>query len=769
MEEATVETLLALLRGIKLGELHEQLSENPTLLAVWNKRSKDDWEKYHGLNGVDIYNHLNPQTRLPEALRAKNHVIAGVDVFNHLNSEIECVIGSFKLENDDETLKKYLATAILLQETQELKDIVQFLVELKKGADKSETDMAFGFGEASSGIGKTQTSIAAMTAMSKEINSKKALFLVTITSWDNSLNMQKIYQCFRNPSALFMNCAMKDLKNLRSRDSGDISERLSVTNLKHATLYIFGFIEHFSTEGYANNDVVEKNDVVEQEARIFAKKAKGIQGQLSAAFLDEFLSQKTVEEGVDFDLYRLIRNSFRAAKIPIFLTGTDSRAANLVNRPVVSRVEIDEECIWCRIFTKFPTYKSINIHTLNETAQNVVINSRPWFAYLAEQFLLQETKDAVQVDVDLLQKVCKSLYNSIVKNKGIFNHSFGRHGQVCLFLDASFDEPQVSQGELEASPRNKKLIRTHGTDQLSNSMLIHRHFAVLQSKTAIIDLDGRMNIKGTEETWRATSVFPAVQCDLLLYLALLGNPDCPAFKTLTGERASFKNAVTDIFQKPRVLIINWTNSKQRVNDGSVLESILASAVCVASHAGGFAGVSLTQFLCNLVFEISKNDGAVRKIIGLESILPTFPLQIPYLSPPNQKWPEYLNGITGGLFSNLIRTTNSSEIDFKSSCGTITGESKDYRDVIDKATMVSMIEKIGKTSVNKPKIHIIIANQLQQSYFSMRSSFENEFSSDAFAMKCAFFKITDGKIQTIDGLVSATAPQCLVFFLIGFSP
>ena len=86
MEEATVETLLALLRNeLEITQLAEQLSKKPTLLAVWKKRSKDDWEKYHGLNGVDIYNHLHPKSTFPEALRAKNHVIAGVDVFNHLD------------------------------------------------------------------------------------------------------------------------------------------------------------------------------------------------------------------------------------------------------------------------------------------------------------------------------------------------------------------------------------------------------------------------------------------------------------------------------------------------------------------------------------------------------------------------------------------------------------------------------------------------------------------------------------------------------------
>ena len=64
MEEATVETLLALLQRQKQSEIHQQLKETPEILHDWKKRSKDDWEKYHGIAGVDIFNHLNATPKL---------------------------------------------------------------------------------------------------------------------------------------------------------------------------------------------------------------------------------------------------------------------------------------------------------------------------------------------------------------------------------------------------------------------------------------------------------------------------------------------------------------------------------------------------------------------------------------------------------------------------------------------------------------------------------------------------------------------------------
>ena len=81
-------------------------------------------------------------------------------------------------------------------------------------------------------------------------------------------------------------------------------------------------------------------------------------------------------------------------------------------------------------------------------------------------------------------------------------------------------------------------------------------------------------------------------------------------------------------------------------------------------------------------------------------------------------------------------------------------------------MTSMIKKNEKNSESKPQILIIITNPLQKSYLKWQKTFEVEFSGD-FAMKWAFFKVTNDTIQTIDGLVSVADPQCLVFFLVGF--
>ena len=43
-------------------DLINQLNKNPqATISKWMTRSKEDWEKYYQLNGIDIYNHFHNQ------------------------------------------------------------------------------------------------------------------------------------------------------------------------------------------------------------------------------------------------------------------------------------------------------------------------------------------------------------------------------------------------------------------------------------------------------------------------------------------------------------------------------------------------------------------------------------------------------------------------------------------------------------------------------------------------------------------------------------
>jgi TnpA family transposase len=60
---ATKESLIALLKRKNLTSIIDELNNGSTTFDDCLSRSKEDWEKYYGLPGVDIYNHLHPQTQ----------------------------------------------------------------------------------------------------------------------------------------------------------------------------------------------------------------------------------------------------------------------------------------------------------------------------------------------------------------------------------------------------------------------------------------------------------------------------------------------------------------------------------------------------------------------------------------------------------------------------------------------------------------------------------------------------------------------------------
>ena len=56
-------SLLELFQRKNLTDLATELETGATTFHEFKNRSKEDWEKYYGIAGIDIHNHLNPQTQ----------------------------------------------------------------------------------------------------------------------------------------------------------------------------------------------------------------------------------------------------------------------------------------------------------------------------------------------------------------------------------------------------------------------------------------------------------------------------------------------------------------------------------------------------------------------------------------------------------------------------------------------------------------------------------------------------------------------------------
>jgi hypothetical protein len=99
--------------------------------------------------------------------------------------------------------------------------------------------------------------------------------------------------------------------------------------------------------------------------------------------------------------------------------------------------------------------------------------------------------------------------------------------------------------------------------------------------------------EGSQDTWEPCSSFPAVENDVLLYLLFMGGKDYSAFldgknsKPVPFSRFLLNNRAAYNSRGNR---LDYGNKIQKSNSGQFLESLLATTVCVASHANGIIGI-----------------------------------------------------------------------------------------------------------------------------------------------------------------------------------
>jgi hypothetical protein len=61
MSTPNIDGLKKILKREELDDLSRKLDKYPECFNDWKHRTKEDWEKYYQLAGIDIYNYLNPR------------------------------------------------------------------------------------------------------------------------------------------------------------------------------------------------------------------------------------------------------------------------------------------------------------------------------------------------------------------------------------------------------------------------------------------------------------------------------------------------------------------------------------------------------------------------------------------------------------------------------------------------------------------------------------------------------------------------------------
>ncbi|KAJ8329323.1 hypothetical protein O5D80_002539 [Batrachochytrium dendrobatidis] len=623
-----------------------------------------------------------------------------------MNANIRLVSGTSE-ETINPSLSEYCHIADSLKNDNCVVQIVDVLLSITAGefSESSFKNLPFVFLKGSSGSGKSQMGFNIKANIGNQ--RKVHYFLFDPPS---SIS-QRIYRNFRNTSKLFSKCCVEDEHMCSTEDLSP-----SCGSLFKESLYMYGFIFELLS-----------NKTQSPTVSIGPKTGKDVQKLMTSKGINECRPVFILDECIaisdqSLKKVRFVRNCFRSLGLGLVMMGTDSRAAKL--QPTTdngSRSEIPRP--WCHVFGEFPAVKleltglsSRLSPRLPRYLKSIILNSRPLFA----QFVAEEIANNVS-DFDELMKVVFIKLKSV---KMIFGNLYGQLGQVRLLHNAHC---QLTDLESQSTP------------------LIHSHFAQLDGEKNFILMNNGC-IQEQPASWRPSSVFPELKNDILLYLLLMGGKGFSACYAGDGKQVPYAYFLMKAKSNPdyRSHILYFSNAVQDSNDGMFLESLLCSTVCLASHSNGVKGIGLKPFLLNLVYQlqIDKPDSEDVSILDLNR-LDGITFTVPFLSPPNQKWPDFVQ-IPGLNFDWLSRARNSEGIDLKTSCG-LFGESKDHKGVISLETMVNIIGRIPKAA----KVELVFTRKLQDSYFNPPApSFEVQFQRKGHVLKKAYYKIDASKPNTL---------------------
>ncbi|KAE8988293.1 hypothetical protein PR003_g17228 [Phytophthora rubi] len=213
--------------------------------------------------------------------------------------------------------------------------------------------------------------------------------------------------------------------------------------------------------------------------------------------------------------------------------------------------------------------------------------------------------------------------------------------------------------------------------------------------------------------WRCFSIFPTPEEDALLHLCLTGGKGFSAFKDSGSFRVIFWEAGREN--------CSFLDSRPiGVGDSMSLEVMVAGAIAVASHYNGLAGLTFSDFFSALLFELgmqNSEDISVKFPKDLAAILSDLP--VPFLAPPNVKWPDFLlqTSLNLGTVSRL-RFRDKGDIEFLG--GKISVECLASKCSLSQARMRRALTWIPDASV----IHFIVLHSLRREYFRKRGRDQN---------------------------------------------
>ena len=506
-------------------------------------------------------------------------------------------------------------------------------------------------------------------------------------------NIQSIYDSFSSRSKAFKECLERDLREILTQDPGCEMETGDFKLIPEKKLYTYSFLVALIANRSKIGRPLSRQDAVGYLSKIKKKDRPVI-------FIDEFPEFVDTKDLKNDDKLKFCRNIFRSLNLAVVLSGTNTSATNLVKKPLHSRSS-DIAKHWCTVVPRFPSFVSQQpLSNYGETWEYILQNSRPLFSLLAKRFLdTVSIQDLLSV-MDELNLHLSSQVRTVKRESGDNSLEDFLAGQVCLLLSASYC---LTDGNNHETP------------------LIHRHFALLKEnkpfKLYLIG-HGYLNTEA-KSTWVPETVFPPVEKDILLYLTFMGGKNHYALAKSDPtdiNRRPFAQAIRDLFSGGKIRNY-FLNSNQKSNDGMRLEATVSGALILSSHQDGFSGTNIKKLLSGFFYEMDLTNSHPNPDVVVPNDLQSFmDIVVPFLSPPNQKWPERL--LRGELnLGNFERTSNSKRLDFQACIGEylVSGECKDHATPLSSTTLRDILERVPE----KSRVHLVVTNRLAKDYFASK--------------------------------------------------
>ncbi|KAH3733023.1 hypothetical protein Pelo_16147 [Pelomyxa schiedti] len=529
---------------------------------------------------------------------------------------------------------------------------------------------------------------------------------------------QDIYKCFSHLSSAFRESVLRDSGHLKQINKSPHCHILfsEQTLLWTTAFFDWCFGEQWNpntqkrrirnTPHFNSSDINSSNTTEDQYAQrlpysLLGKINHQITGPMTNSnflgkwswlqrkpviFVDEMPGQNKKEE------LEFMRNLCRSLGLTVILSGTNSRAVNMLNTDS-SRIE-STPYLWCHLFprpspptvislkaSRVPKYDQIlakcnEIHpTLSDFVSKCCVTCRGFFV-LAMMRHLEVTllgsvpthPQSVLSPLEVMDDLMAVMQATVLQKKNsIFKTQVGRSGQVLMY----FSGIKCASEVISKHFAYLYLQRRDAAEEESGGLELR-----FWRKDGIVVEESHKDFPLTATKLCGNiyphpySFFPTIECEPLLFLSLCANYKCQ-FSFLDENREGIP--LCQAWLNPELhaqiqIHVKTQTERSTKSDGSILEQYAGVAIAAASHCGGLQGQKVLPFLTALVYHLygSRCSDKFERLAKKRSIIPKSmqDMKIPFLSPTDDIFPPSLKAIPGVNVVELVRTDDQSQIDMK---------------------------------------------------------------------------------------------------------